>query len=133
MGGPGVLARAAGSLHTWLMLIRTTLVVVMLLGSAVAMAHHGWTGYDESKPTTLTGTIEASSWSNPHGTIRLKTADASWKVILAPVARMEGRGMKPEMVAKGKTVSVEGFPHREHKSELRAERITVGKSKFELR
>jgi hypothetical protein len=22
-----------------------------------AVAHHGWTGYDESKPVTLTGTI----------------------------------------------------------------------------
>ena len=108
-------------------------MLVLLLGSTVALAHHGWTGYDESKTLTLSGTIEESSWSNPHGTIRLKTADASWKVILAPVARMKSRGMTPEMVAKGKTVSVQGYAHREHRSELRAERITIGKSKFELR
>jgi hypothetical protein len=119
--------------HTDGMLIRTTLALLLLLSGAVAHAHHGWSGYDESKPKTLSGTIERSTWSNPHGTIQLKTADASWKVILAPVARMKSRGMTPDMVAKGAKVSVVGYAHKEHKSELRAERITVGKSTFELR
>lgn len=108
-------------------------MLVLLLGSTVASAHHGWSGYDESKTLTLSGTIQDSSWSNPHGTIQLKTADATWKVILAPVARMKSRGMTQEMVAKGKTVSVQGYAHREHKGELRAERITIGKNKYELR
>jgi Family of unknown function (DUF6152) len=115
------------------MLIRTTLATVILLWCAVASAHHGWTGYDESRTLTLTGTVTESAWSNPHGTIRLKTKDATWKVILAPVSRMEGRGMKREMVAKGATVTVVGYAHREHKGELRAERIKIGKSSFELR
>src|SRR5687767_11818578 len=113
----------ADSHHTDPMLLRTTLVLALLLASAAAMAHHGWSGYDESKTLTLTGEIVESSWSNPHGTIRLKTADASWKVILAPVARMKSRGMSPDMVAKGKRVSVVGYAHREHEAELRAERI----------
>ena len=108
-------------------------MLVLILGSTVALAHHGWSGYDESKTLTLSGTIQESSWTNPHGTIRLKTADATWKVILAPVGRMKSRGMTPEMVAKGKTVSVEGYAHGEHKGELRAERITIGKKKYELR
>jgi hypothetical protein len=116
------------------MLIRTTtLVFALLLCSAVASAHHGWSGYDESKPITLAGTVTQSSWSNPHGTIGLKTVDATWKVILAPVARMKSRGMSPEMIAKGASVSVVGYAHKEHKAELRAERITIGKSTFELR
>jgi Family of unknown function (DUF6152) len=119
--------------HTDGMLIRTTLALLLLLSCAVAHAHHGWSGYDESKPVTLSGTIERSTWSNPHGTIQLKTADASWKVILAPVARMKSRGMSPDMVAKGAKVSVVGSAPREQKGELRAERITIGKSTFELR
>jgi hypothetical protein len=115
------------------MLLRTSLVLALLLCSAVASAHHGWSGYDESKTTTLTGTIEESSWSNPHASIKLKVGDATWKVILAPVSRMKTRGMTPEMIAKGAKVTVVGYPHREHKAELRAERITAGKSTFELR
>jgi hypothetical protein len=128
------MARRAGAPYHLAMLIRTTtLVLALLLCSAVASAHHGWSGYDESKPITLAGTVTQSSWSNPHGTIGLKTKDASWKVILAPVARMKSRGMSPEMIAKGASVSVVGYAHKEHKTELRAERITIGKSTFELR
>ena len=116
------------------MLIRTTtLVLALLLCSAVASAHHGWSGYDETRPLTLAGTVTKSSWGNPHGTLSLKTKDATWKVILAPVARMKSRGMRPAMIAKGASVSVVGYAHTEHKAELRAERITVGKSTFELR
>ncbi len=35
----------------------TTLLLALLLCSAVAFAHHGWSGYDESKPLTLAGTV----------------------------------------------------------------------------
>lgn len=108
-------------------------MLALLLLAGVASAHHGWSGYDESKTRTLAGTIEESSWSNPHATIQLKVGDASWKVILAPVSRMKTRGMTPEMIAKGAKVTVVGYAHREHKTELRAERITAGKSTFELR
>ena len=82
---------------------------------------------------TLTGTLEESTWGTPHATIKLKVGEASWKVILAPVSRMKTRGMSQEMIAKGAKVTVVGYPHREHKGELRAERITAGKSTFELR
>ena len=115
------------------MLLRTTLALALLLVASVASAHHGWSGYDESKVMTLEGTIEDSAWSNPHAVIRLKTPKGTWKVILAPVARMKSRGMTPEMIAKGARVRVVGYPHRENKDELRAERIFVGQSKFELR
>jgi hypothetical protein len=115
------------------MRIRTTLVMTLLLFCGVAAAHHGWSGYDESKTLTLAGTVERSSWGNPHGTLRLRTKNASWKVILAPVARMKSRGIKPEMIAKGAAVTVVGYRHTEHRSELRAERIVIGKSTFELR
>ena len=108
-------------------------VFVLLLAGATAYAHHGWSGYDEKNPLTLTGTVEESAWSNPHATIVLKTADATWKVVLAPVSRMETRGMNKEMIAKGATVKVVGYRHKEHKDELRAERITVGDKTYELR
>jgi hypothetical protein len=37
------------------------------------------------------------------------------------------------MIAKGATVKVLGYRHKEHKDELRAERITVGEKTYELR
>jgi hypothetical protein len=56
-----------------------------------------------------------------------------WTVILAPVTRMEARGVTAEMIKKGTSVQVVGYPHKEIKDEMRAERIFVNGTKYELR
>lgn len=108
-------------------------LVGILLASVVAHAHHGWSGYDEKDPKTLTGVVVESSWANPHGTLKLKVGGATWTVILAPVKRMKDRGLTPEMIAKDAKVTVMGYPHKEHPGELRAERITIADKTTELR
>lgn len=105
---------------------------VAAIFAVAAAAHHGWSGYD-STLVTLNGKIEASSYANPHGTATLKTDDATWNVILAPPGRMESRGLTREMLTAGTTAQVEGYTHLEDKSEMRAERITIGGKTVELR
>ena len=95
--------------------------------------HHGWANYDQTKPFDGSGTITELTYENPHANIKLKTKDKTWTVILAPVSRMEARGVTSEMVKKGATVRVVAYPHKEIKDEMRAERIFVGDKKFELR
>ena len=34
-------------------------LVLVLLGTSTAVAHHGWSSYDASRELTLTGTIKA--------------------------------------------------------------------------
>jgi len=46
---------------------------------------------------------------------------------------MEARGLNADMIKKGSTIQVVGYPHKEIKDEMRAERIFVGGVKFELR
>ncbi len=99
---------------------------------AAAIAHHGWTGYHE-EAQKLSGVIEDSSYASPHGSIRLKVADMSWLVILAPPSRMTNRGLTPEMLKVGGNVSVEGYQHKTDPGEMRAERITVDGKTVELR
>src|SRR5262249_46038747 len=41
-------------------------VVLGLVVGAVALAHHGWSDYDETRPLTLTGVIRASTYEQPH-------------------------------------------------------------------
>ena len=96
-------------------------------------AHHGWSEYDADKAQQLSGTIEQSGYAQPHGYVRLKTADKTWMVVLAPPSRMENRGLAKAMIAPGAKVSVYGYPHRSKPDELRAERITVGDKVTELR
>ena len=98
-----------------------------------ALAHHGWSEYDASRPLKLTGKIVKSGYEHPHGHVQLATPGKTWMVILAPPSRMENRGLPPAEIAAGKTVTVEGYPNREKKEEMRAERITAGGKTVELR
>jgi hypothetical protein len=108
------------------------LSAILVLAASSAAAHHGWSGYNE-EALKLSGTIQESSYENPHGLATLKTTDKTWKVVLAPVTRMESRGLSREMLKPGTTVSVEGYQHKTDAGELRAERITVAGKTVELR
>lgn len=109
-------------------------LLAVLAGSA--LAHHGWTGYDEQKTLTLTGVIRESSWENPHGLIRLQGEQGkgkTWLVYLAPPSRMESRGLQKDAIKVGATATVVGYPHKTTADEMRAERITIGGKTTELR
>jgi hypothetical protein len=101
--------------------------------ATTASAHHGWSEYNADKPMTLAGTIEESGYMQPHGFVRLKTADKTWLVVLAPPSRMENRGLPKENLAVGGQATVVGYPHRSNPTELRAERITIKDKTTELR
>jgi hypothetical protein len=52
---------------------------------------------------------------------------------LAPLSRLQARGVSREMLAPGATVAAEGYPSKRTPNEMRAERITVGGETFEMR
>jgi hypothetical protein len=112
--------------------ILSTLAIVLTL-AAPAAAHHGWSGYDSSKETTLTGTIREAGYEHPHGFIRLESGGKVWVVVLAPPSRMENRGLPRTALQPGAGATVVGYPHRTDPDELRAERITVAGKTTELR
>lgn len=109
------------------------IAILALLAATQAFAHHGWSEYDASQPLQLVGTIEDSGYVHPHGFARLKTADKTWTVVLAPPTRLENRGLTKEMLAPGSRATVHGYPNRNKAEELRAERITIGGKTTELR
>lgn len=104
----------------------------LLLASA-AFAHHGWSEYETANVLKLNGTIEESTYANPHGEVRLRTMNKTWTVVLAPPSRMENRGLTREMLAVGTEAEVTGYPNRNKPEELRAERITIAGKTVELR
>lgn len=108
-------------------------VALVILMTTQAAAHHGWSEYDAGQPLQLVGAIQESGYVHPHGFTRLKTADKTWLVILAPPTRLENRGVSKEMLAPGSHISVYGYPNRNNPDELRAERITIGEKTTELR
>ena len=107
-------------------------LLVALLPAQVA-AHHGWSGYDSSRPLNLEGTIRESGYEHPHGYVKLETPDKTWLVVLAPPSRMENRGLPRDMLKPGTKAAVVGYQKRDDPVELRAERITIAGKTTELR
>lgn len=105
----------------------------LFLLSSLAVAHHGWSEYDQTKTVKLTGMITQSGYEHPHGVIKLNADGKSWTIVLAPPFRMENRGLSKSDIANGSQVTVEGYINRTQPDELRAERITAGSKTVELR
>jgi hypothetical protein len=108
-------------------------IVAALAVPLAALAHHGWSEYDQQTALKLTGTVEEAGYEHPHGHVKLKTPAKTWIAVLAPPSRMEARGLSSEMLKKGSTVTVEGYASRVKPDEMRAERIIVAGKTVELR
>ena len=106
---------------------------MLVLLSGGAAAHHGWSSYDSSRRMTIDGPVKHLHWENPHVHLRLDREGKEWEIVLAPITRMQLRGLSPDMLAHGTIVATEGYPSRRVDNEMRAERITVGGKVFELR
>jgi hypothetical protein len=115
-----------------LMFLAAPAAVVTLVAGA-AWAHHGWSSYDAERTLRPTAQVIESRWGSPHGSIVIQMDDQRWDVILAPVSRMEARGLARADIAVGKTVTVVGYPRKDGTREIRAERITAGDKTVELR
>lgn len=109
------------------------LLASIALLSAPALAHHGWSEYDNTKPVKLTGTVTEVSYAYPHATIQLDVASKKWRAVLAPPSRLSSRGISGGDIKVGAQATVEGYPSREDAAEMRAERITLDGKVYELR
>jgi hypothetical protein len=110
------------------------LLTIIVLGTGLLYAHHGWTGYDESKLVQHTGIIKEVGYENPHGFVKIEVdKKAVWNVVLAPPTRMESRGLSKDKLKVGGTVTIAGYQNKQTKDEIRAERITIDGKTTELR
>lgn len=109
------------------------IVAALLLAPGLALAHHGWSEYDSSKPLKLTGRILESGYEHPHGYVKLDSAGKIYRVVLAPPSRMEFRGLGKESLKVGASVTIDGYANRGKPEEVRAERITANGKTVELR
>ena len=100
---------------------------------AVALAHHGWSSYDANKTIELTATLGNVQWANPHGSATVRYQGKDWHVVLAPVARMEARGLTRAMLGPKQKVTLVGYPRSDGTPEMRIERVVADGKTVELR
>lgn len=115
------------------LLKNTCAVLLLLVCVSFSPLHHGWANYDQKKVLDYVGVIEASAYENPHATIKVLNNKKVWTVVLAPTSRMQARGVTADMIKKGNSLRVVGYPHKEIKDEMRAERVFINDQKYELR
>jgi hypothetical protein len=115
------------------MRIKRLFPVWLLVLSATAWAHHGWSSYDASKVMKFDAALAEVRYRNPHAEVEVDYQNKRWLVILAPISRMESRGLPSGALEKGKTITIEGYPRSDGTAELRAERISVDGKTVELR
>ena len=109
------------------------LLAAIAVPAAPALAHHGWSEYDNAKPVTLTGTVAEVSYTYPHASIKLDVSGKTWLAVLAPPSRMSSRGIAGGDIKVGAQATVQGYPSREEAAHMRAERITLDGKVYELR
>jgi hypothetical protein len=113
--------------------IAVAAAIAALSFPAAALAHHGWSSYDAAKVIKVTAPVTDVSWGNPHGGAKVRYQGKVWDVVLAPVARMEARGLTQTMLAAGKPITIEGYPRKDGTPEMRIERVTIDGKTVELR
>jgi hypothetical protein len=107
-------------------------LAIALIPSA-AIAHHGWSSFDTKKVLDHTGAVARSTYANPHGTLWMMKDGVELTIELAPVSRMESRGLKAEDVAPGKSIRVYAYQNTTDAKLHRAEWVEVGGKRIELR
>lgn len=108
--------------------------LLMMAGPiAPAFAHHGWSSYDATQVLEVKAPLSDVTWGNPHGAAKVTWQGATWDVILAPTSRMEARGLSLDMIDKGQTITIIGYPRLDGTKEMRIERVIVDGKTVELR
>jgi len=98
-----------------------------------AAAHHGWSSYDAARTLTIEAPLTTLRWANPHGAATVQHDGKSWDVVLAPLTRMEARGLSEAMLKPGNRITLVGYPRSDGTREMRIERVIVGGKSYELR
>ena len=99
------------------MSLAARIIVWCLAGASMAMAHHSFAIFDQSKPTTLTGTVTAFEWTNPHAYIELDVADEKgavkhWSIELGSPSILMQSGWKFKDLKHGDKVTARISPLR---------------------
>src|SRR5688500_1424019 len=91
------------------------LILLVILSVAFSPVQHGWADYGEENAIECAGTIQEVTYANPHALIKINQEKRVWTVSLAPVSRMQARGVTGEMVHRGAVIKVLGYPHKQTK------------------
>ncbi len=91
--------------------------VCAFLFSGPAFAHHGGAAYDSNHPMTLTGTVKAFQFIQPHPLITLEVKDSQgktveWSVEMTAPNHLVRYGWNGKRLKPGDEITVTGLPSK---------------------
>lgn len=92
--------------------------LVAVLAGSPALGHHSHAMFDRDTILTITGTVAALDWTNPHVWLHVDTTNedgeaVQWSLELGSPAQIARRGWRPRTVNPGDAVSVALNPLRD--------------------
>ena len=86
----------------------------LLLAALPLAAHHGSTGFDQTKPVHLVGRISQVEWMNPHVVVHLDVTGANgnvttWLVNTVSPNSVRRMGFSQESFSQGTDLTIDGF------------------------
>jgi Family of unknown function (DUF6152) len=107
--------------------------VVLVALAAPAVAHHGWSEYQDAQ-FEITGTLETPvSLAGPHATAQIKVDDDVWDLVFAPSPRTAQAGLNEDVIPVGDTVTASGHRHLDPETlEIKVERLTWNGTLFNV-
>ena len=95
-----------------------TIATAILLAGATVEGHHSFTIFDQTKVVTLTGSVTAFEWTNPHAYIEIDVPDDKgvvkhWSVELGSPSILQQSGWKYSFLKAGDKVTVRLNPLRD--------------------
>jgi hypothetical protein len=102
----------------------------LLLGAAVASAHHGTANYDTNKMITVKGSVTSFQFINPHVMIRLDVKDdkgtvVNWQGALTSPNRLTRTGWSKGSLKSGDVISLSGFPSKTGVPEIWIQKVVM--------
>jgi len=107
----------------------TTLVVVLMV-SATALAHHGSAAYESTKSVTVKGTVTAFWFINPHTRFYLDVTDDKgnvehWQGEMGPPTMLAHRGWSKNTLKAGDQITVTGHPGKNGSTSMIVQKIVL--------
>jgi hypothetical protein len=101
--------------------MRSRRLSILTVGAGLALvalpifAHHGVTNYNMKQTISLTGTVTAFEWSNPHCLVYLDAADDNghikhWTLEMTSTLTMSHRGWDKDTLKRGDQALIETHP-----------------------
>jgi hypothetical protein len=111
---------------------------VSLMAQVPVWAHHSFAAeFDAAKPISLTGTVTAVEWTNPHAHIQMDVTDqegkvASWNFELGSPNALMRRGWNRSSLKPGDKITIEGYVAKDssHLANARSAILSDGRTIF---